>query len=163
MVRIRDLVQGAIGYDSQRGDIVTVVSSEFAKPVEDLDETPWYFEPDKLDGYIRLLAVFAALFFIYFTMGRPFLRELRSRDELELPLEQLEDDGLTDEERELVSSGDLETIQDVTARLKPKAVGIPAEYLDTSQPYDQKVALMRFLVKDDVGRVSNLLKRWIQE
>jgi len=47
--------------------------------------------------------------------------------------------------------------------LKPKAVGIPAEYLDTSQPYDQKVALMRFLVKDDVGRVSNLLKRWIIE
>jgi flagellar M-ring protein FliF len=142
---------------------VTVVSSEFAKPVEDLDTTPWYFEPDKLDGYIRLLAVFAALLFIYFTMGRPFLKELKGRDELELPLEQLEDDGLTDEERELVSSGDLETIQDVTARLKPKAVGIPAEYLDTSQPYDQKVALMRFLVKDDVGRVSNLLKRWIQE
>ena len=32
-------------------------------------------------------------------------------------------DGLTDEERELVNAGD-ETIQDVTARLKPKAVGI---------------------------------------
>lgn len=163
LVRIRDLVQGAIGYDSQRGDIVTVVSSKFAKPVEEIDETPWYFEPDKLDGYIRLLAVFAALIFIYFTMGRPFLKELKPKDELELPLEQMEDDGLTDEERELVSSGDLETIQDVTARLKPKAVGIPAEYLDTSQPYDQKVALMRFLVKDDVGRVSNLLKRWIEE
>ena len=163
LVRIRDLVQGAIGYDSQRGDIVTVVSSKFAKPVEEIDETPWYFEPDKLDGYIRLLAVFAALMFIYFTMGRPFLKELKPKDELELPLEQMEDDGLTDEERELVSSGDLETIQEVTARLKPKAVGIPAEYLDTSQPYDQKVALMRFLVKDDVGRVSNLLKRWIEE
>ena len=163
LVRIRDLVQGAIGYDSQRGDIVTVVSSKFAKPVEEIDETPWYFESDKLDGYIRLLAVFAALMFIYFTMGRPFLKELKPKDELELPLEQMEDDGLTDEERELVSSGDLETIQEVTARLKPKAVGIPAEYLDTSQPYDQKVALMRFLVKDDVGRVSNLLKRWIEE
>jgi len=163
LVRIRDLVQGAIGYDSQRGDIVTVVSSKFAKPVEEIDETPWYFEPDKLDGYIRLLAVFAALMFIYFTMGRPFLKELKPKHELELPLEQMEDGGLTDEERELVSSGDLETIQDVTARLKPKAVGIPAEYLDTSQPYDQKVALMRFLVKDDVGRVSNLLKRWIDE
>lgn len=161
--RIRDLVEGAIGYDSQRGDVVTVVSSEFAKPVEDLEDTPWYLEPDKLDGYIRLLGVFGALFFVYFTMGRPFLKELRGKEELDLPLEQETDDGLTDEERELVNSGDLETIQDVTARLKPKAVGIPAEYLDTSQPYDQKVALMRFLVKDDVGRVSNLLKRWIIE
>jgi len=163
LVRIRDLVQGAIGYDSQRGDIVTVVSSRFAKPVEEIEETPWYLEPDKLDGYIRLLAVFVALIFIYFTMGRPFLKEMKPKDELEIPLEQLEDDPLTDEERELVNSGDLETIKDVTARLKPKAVGIPAEYLDTSQPYDQKVALMRFLVKDDVGRVSNLLKRWIEE
>ena len=142
---------------------MTVVSSAFARPVEELDATPWYLQPDKLDGYIRLLAVFAALLFIYFTMGRPFLKELKAKSEMELPLEQIEDDGLTDEERELVNMGDVETIQDVTARLKPKAVGIPAEYLDTSQPYDQKVALMRFLVKDDVGRVSNLLKRWIAE
>ncbi len=163
IIRIRDLVQGAIGYNTDRGDIVTVVSSAFARPVEELDALPWYLEPDKLDGYIRLLAVFAALFFIYFTMGRPFLKEMRAKTELEMPMEQLDDDGLTDEERELVSAGDAETIQDVTARLKPKAVGIPAEYLDTSQPYDQKVALMRFLVKDDVGRVSNLLKRWIDE
>ena len=163
ILRIRELVQGAIGYNTERGDVVTVVSSAFAKPVEEIESTPWYLEPDKLDGYIRLLAVFAALFFIYFTMGRPFLRELRAKAELELPTEIMDDDGLTDEERQLVSAGDVETIQDVTARLKPKAVGIPAEYLDTSQPYDQKVALMRFLVKDDVGRVSNLLKRWINE
>ena len=163
ILRIRDLVQGAIGYNTERGDIVTVVSSAFAKPVEEIVSLPWYLEPDKLDGYIRLLAVFGALFFIYFTMGRPFLRELRAKTELEVPTEMMDDDGLTDEERQLVSAGDVETIQDVTARLKPKAVGIPAEYLDTSQPYDQKVALMRFLVKDDVGRVSNLLKRWINE
>ncbi len=163
VLRIRDLVQGAIGYNSERGDIVTVVSSVFAKPVEEIRSTPWYLEPDKLDGYVRLLAVFGALFFIYFTMGRPFIKELRAKSEMELPTEQIDDDGLTDEERELMSAGDAETIQDVTARLKPKAVGIPAEYLDTSQPYDQKVALMRFLVKDDVGRVSNLLKRWIIE
>ena len=162
-MRIRDLVQGAIGYNVERGDVVTVVSSAFARPVEEIESLPWYLEPDKLDGYIRLLAVFAALFFIYFTMGRPFLKELRAKAELELPTEQMDDDGLTDEERQLVSAGDVETIQDVTARLKPKAVGIPAEYLDTSQPYDQKVALMRFLVKDDVGRVSNLLKRWLDE
>ena len=88
---------------------------------------------------------------------------MQARDALEVPMEIGDPDGISDEERQLVEMGDVETIQDVTARLKPKAVGIPAEYLDTSQPYDQKVALMRFLVKDDVGRVSNLLKRWITE
>ena len=163
IARMREVVQGAIGYNEERGDVVTVVSSPFAKTVEEFEVPAWYLEPDKLDGYIRLLSVFGALFFIYFTMGRPFLRELKAKAESELPGELVDDDGLTDEERELVNMGDLETIQDVTARLKPKPVGIPAEYLDTSQPYDQKVALMRFLVKDDVGRVSNLLKRWVSE
>jgi flagellar M-ring protein FliF len=163
IARMREVVQGAIGYNQERGDVVTVVSSAFAKPVEEFEPLAWYLQPDKLDGYIRLLAVFGALFFIYFTMVRPFLREMKAKSEVALPSEQVDDDGLTDEERELVNMGDLETIQDVTARLKPKPVGIPAEYLDTSQPYDQKVALMRFLVKDDVGRVSNLLKRWVEE
>ena len=161
--RMREVVQGAIGYNQERGDVVTVVSSAFAKPVEEFEDPAWYLQPDKLDGYIRLLSVFGALFFIYFTMLRPFLRTLKAKDEMDVPLEEIDDDGLTNEERELVNMGDLETIQDVTARLKPKPVGIPAEYLDTSQPYDQKVALMRFLVKDDVGRVSNLLKRWVEE
>ena len=163
VARMGEVVRGAIGYNEERGDVVTVVSSAFAKPVEELEALAWYLQPDKLDGYIRLLAVFVALLFIYFTMVRPFLRELKTKAEMDMPLEDIDDDGLTDEERELVNMGDLETIQDVTARLKPKPVGIPAEYLDTSQPYDQKVALMRFLVKDDVGRVSNLLKRWVEE
>ena len=83
------------------------------------------------------------------------------KDEFEIPTELADPDGISDEERQLVELGDVETIKEVTARLKPKQMGIPAEYLDTSQPYDQKVALMRFLVKDDIGRVSNMLKRWI--
>jgi flagellar M-ring protein FliF len=96
-------------------------------------------------------------------MARPFLKSMKESKEFEIPMELEDPDNITDEERQLVEMGDMETIKDVTARLKPKAVDIPAEYLDTSQPYDQKVALMRFLVKDDVGRVSNLLKRWIEE
>ncbi len=161
--KIEKVVQGAIGFVESRGDLVTVVAAEFAKPVEELDEMPWYLEADKLNGFVRMGAVFLLLFFVYFTMARPFLKSLKDANELEIPMELEDPDNITDEERQLVEMGDMETIKDVTARLKPKAVGIPAEYLDTSQPYDQKVALMRFLVKDDVGRVSNLLKRWIEE
>ena len=162
LTRIQDIVRGAVGYNAVRGDVVTVVSSKFARPVEELDD-PWYLEPDKLDGFVRILAVFGILLFIYVLIARPFIKSMQARDALEVPMEIGDPDGISDEERQLVEMGDVETIQDVTARLKPKAVGIPAEYLDTSQPYDQKVALMRFLVKDDVGRVSNLLKRWIAE
>ena len=162
LTRIEDIVRGAVGYDELRGDVVTVVASKFARPVEELDD-PWYLEPDKLDGFVRIAAVFGILLFIYLLIARPFIKSMQARDALEVPMEIGDPDGISDEERQLVEMGDVETIQDVTARLKPKAVGIPAEYLDTSQPYDQKVALMRFLVKDDVGRVSNLLKRWITE
>ena len=161
--QIEKVVRGAIGFVESRGDLVTVVAAEFAKPVEELQKIPWYLEADKLNGFVRMGAVFLLLFFVYFTMARPFLKSLKEKKEFEIPMELEDPDNITDEERQLVEMGDMETIKDVTARLKPKAVGIPAEYLDTSQPYDQKVALMRFLVKDDVGRVSNLLKRWIEE
>jgi len=161
--KIEKVVRGAIGFVESRGDLVTVVAAEFAKPVEDLEKLPWYLEADKLNGFVRMGAVFLLLFFVYFTMARPFLKSMKESKEFEIPMELEDPDNITDEERQLVEMGDMETIKDVTARLKPKAVGIPAEYLDTSQPYDQKVALMRFLVKDDVGRVSNLLKRWIEE
>lgn len=161
--QIEKVVRGAIGFVESRGDLVTVVAAEFAKPVEELQKIPWYLEADKLNGFVRMGAVFLLLFFVYFTMARPFLKSLKEKKEFEIPMELEDPDNISDEERQLVEMGDMETIKDVTARLKPKAVGIPAEYLDTSQPYDQKVALMRFLVKDDVGRVSNLLKRWIEE
>jgi len=161
--KIEKVVRGAIGFVESRGDLVTVVATDFAKPVEELQKTPWYLEADNLNGFVRMGAVFLLLFFVYFTMARPFLKSLKEKKEFEIPMELEDPDDITDEERQLVEMGDMETIKDVTARLKPKAVGIPAEYLDTSQPYDQKVALMRFLVKDDVGRVSNLLKRWIEE
>ena len=161
--QIEKVVRGAIGFVESRGDLVTVVAAEFAKPVEELQKIPWYLEADKLNGFVRMGAVFLLLFFVYFTMARPFLKSLKEKKEFEIPMELEDPDNISDEERQLVEMGDVETIKDVTARLKPKAVGIPAEYLDTSQPYDQKVALMRFLVKDDVGRVSNLLKRWIEE
>jgi flagellar M-ring protein FliF len=159
--RIREIVRGAIGFDEVRGDVVTVVSTAFARPVEELPEGPWYLEPDKLDSYIKIASVIVILFLIYFLLARPFLKAQQMKEEFEIPTELADPDGISDEERQLVELGDVETIKEVTARLKPKQMGIPAEYLDTSQPYDQKVALMRFLVKDDIGRVSNMLKRWI--
>ena len=159
--RIREIVRGAIGFDEVRGDVVTVVSTAFARPVEELPEGPWYLEPENLDSYIKIASVIVILFLIYFLLARPFLKAQQIKDEFEIPTELADPDGISDEERQLVELGDVETIKEVTARLKPKQMGIPAEYLDTSQPYDQKVALMRFLVKDDIGRVSNMLKRWI--
>ena len=157
---IEEMVKGAVGYSESRGDQINVVATKFAQSVE-YARSPWYLEPEIMDDLIRIGAIIFVLSFVYLLIARPLIKSSQ-QSKFEVPDEDLGADEITDEERQLVEMGDVETIQDVTARLKPKAVGIPAEYLDTSQPYDQKVALMRFLVKDDVGRVSNLLKRWIE-
>ena len=34
LTRIQDIVRGAVGYNAVRGDVVTVVSSKFARPVQ---------------------------------------------------------------------------------------------------------------------------------
>ena len=106
-------------------------------------------EPDKLDGFVRISGLWNPIVYLRSDCAT-LIKSMQARDALEVPMEIGDPDGISDEERQLVEMGDVETIQDVTARLKPKAVGILQNTL-TSQPYDQKVALMRFLVKDDSG------------
>ena len=44
------------------------------------------------------------------------------------------------------------------AKLKPKKAAISAEMLDTANTYDDKVAVIRMIVSDEAGRVSNVFK-----
>jgi flagellar M-ring protein FliF len=51
-----------------------------------------------------------------------------------------------------------ETLEDIKAKLKPKKQTISAEMLDTANTYDDKVAIIRMIVADEAGRVSNVFK-----
>ena len=51
-----------------------------------------------------------------------------------------------------------ESIEDIKAKLKPKKTAISAEMLDTANTYDDKVAVIRMIVSDEAGRVSNVFK-----
>ena len=55
-----------------------------------------------------------------------------------------------------VSEG--ESLEDIKAKLKPKKASISAEMLDTANTYDDKVAVIRMIVSDESGRVSNVFK-----
>jgi flagellar M-ring protein FliF len=55
-----------------------------------------------------------------------------------------------------VSEG--ESLEDIKAKLKPKKAAISAEMLDTANTYDDKVAVIRMIVSDEAGRVSNVFK-----
>ena len=55
-----------------------------------------------------------------------------------------------------------ESLEDIKAKLKPKKQAISAEMLDTANTYDDKVAVIRMIVQDESGRVSNVFKNMIQ-
>ena len=56
-----------------------------------------------------------------------------------------------------------QSLEDLKAKLKPKKATISAEMLDTANSYDDKVALIRMMVTDEAGRVSNVFKAMMQD
>jgi flagellar M-ring protein FliF len=56
-----------------------------------------------------------------------------------------------------------ESLEDIKAKLKPKKSAISPEMLDTANTYDDKVAVIRMIVSDEAGRVSNVFKSMIQQ
>ena len=55
-----------------------------------------------------------------------------------------------------------ESLDEIKAKLKPKKQAISAEMLDTANTYDDKVAVIRMIVQDEAGRVSNVFKNMMQ-
>ena len=60
-----------------------------------------------------------------------------------------------------VQEGD--TLEDIKAKLKPKKQTISAEMLDTANTYDDKVAVIRMIVGDEAGKVSNVFSQLMKK
>ena len=56
-----------------------------------------------------------------------------------------------------------ESLEDIKAKLKPKKAAISAEMLDTANTYDDKVAVIRMIVSEEAGKVSNVFKEMISK
>ena len=153
--RLTQLLQQAVGFDGERGDRVSLVSTNFA------DEQPmasrsWYDAP-WLEDAIRQGGILLVLIVVVLGALRPLLTRLMSAaDYAALQSESVMGDGETIE----VQEG--ESLEDIKARLKPKKTAITAEMLDTANSYDDKVAVIRILVGDDSSRVTAVLKQMIQ-
>jgi flagellar M-ring protein FliF len=66
-------------------------------------------------------------------------------------------------ELEAMDLQDGQSLEDLKAKLKPKKTAISAEMLDTANSYDDKVALIRMMVGDEAGRVSNVFKAMMEK
>ncbi len=155
LARIEKLAADAIGLDRDRGDRLTVSSAPFIQELSEGVETKWFEKPFmraaiNQAGFVLILGI------VILGIVRPLISRILvpvsmpgiagapgSEDDIEL--DQIE-----------VSEG--ESLEDIKAKLKPKKASISAEMLDTANTYDDKVAVIRMIVSDESGRVSNVFK-----
>ena len=160
MADIERLVSSAIGLNPARGDTLTVTAKPFVSTLEGVSvswfQTDWIQQLAKQFVTVLLLAVI--------TLG--VIRPLLNRVLVPSGGGAMGHGGLTEEEAEALDSvevGDGETLEDIKAKLKPKKSNISLEMLDTANTYDDKVAIIRMIVGDEAGRVSNVFKQMMKK
>ena len=162
--RMQDLVRGVVGFDAQRGDLVTVVPARF-EPPDAMIEVPWYLQNEVHQaGRFALIGLMFMVFLLI--VIRPIMRAMydtrKAADAAEEAKKALADGELSEEDMRMIQIGEGETLEEIKAKLKPKKSAISMDMLDTANTYDDKVALIRMLVAEDSGRVANVLKGMIR-
>ena len=160
--RMLQLVQGVVGYDQQRGDLVSVVPAKFEPPAA-LETMPWYMEDAIQTGFKSALLAISFILFMLIVV-KPVMRHLMPEQAAEAAEEQkvLGDGELTDADMKMIQIGEGESLEEIKAKLKPKKSSISIDMLDTANTYDDKVALIRMLVAEDSARVANVLKNMMK-
>lgn len=156
---IQDLVSSALGLTPERGDKVIITTRPFVTKIIDGIETKWYEEvwlKDLANKSLMLLIITV----VSLAVIRPLLSRLLtpSQDSLKASFAEA---SLEDLENMELEEG--QSLEDLKAKLKPKKATISAEMLDTANSYDDKVALIRMMVSDEAGRVSNVFKAMMQD
>ena len=156
---IQALVTNALGLTPERGDMVIISSRPFMTKIVDGVVIEWYQEPwvrDLMNKSLMLLIIAVVSLGIL----RPLMTRLLtpSQDALKATFA---DNNLA--ELEAMDMQDGQSLEDLKAKLKPKKTAISAEMLDTANSYDDKVALIRMMVGDEAGRVSNVFKAMMEK
>ena len=159
--RITSLVKDVIGYNEDRGDSLTVSSSPFVSELEGV-AVPWY-ELDWIQKAMSQGIMVILLGIVTFGVLRPLVNRIIVPIDAGRPGEPISgtDDDEVDLDKVTVQEG--ETLEDIKAKLKPKKQTISAEMLDTANTYDDKVAVIRMIVSDEAGRVSNVFKTMMKK
>ena len=178
--RLESLIQGAVGYSVNRGDSVAVSISPFL--TEEIIEIfiPWY-ENEAIRYWARIVLIFATLVLFLMIAVRPLVgrlvggqvmgvtfgvKQTEAKGSKTTVVESLDEltDELSEEEaaeaEEMMDAG--ESLEEIKKKIQTKKSRISADMLDTANSYDDKVAVVRLLVGEDVGRVANVFKKMIK-
>ena len=157
---IASLVRQTIGFNEDRGDSITVTSSPFVDTMEPVS-IPWY-ESGTVKELAKQFGVILIFAIVTFGALLPLLRRIIVPASMSHGAGPMIADA-DDEDLEKVEVQEGDTLEDIKAKLKPKKAAISAEMLDTANTYDDKVAVIRMIVGDQAGRVSNVFKNMMQE
>ena len=161
--KISSLVKEAVGFNVDRGDSIVVTSGDFIEEIQVLT-TKWYKE-QWFQNLVGQLSTVLILAIITFGALKPLLNRIlvpsagvgagagapTSEDDLEA------------QESDEVQVEEGESLEDIKAKLKPKKASISAEMLDTANTYDDKVAVIRMIVGDEAGKVSNVFRQLMKK
>jgi len=160
LAEIERLVINAIGIDEDRGDSLTVSSSAFVSTLKGVTK-PWY----DMEWAVTLMKQgMTILIMAVVVLGviRPLISRIMVPAAAGAPGEAMVSlDDEVDIDQVEIQEG--ESLEDIKAKLKPKKAAISPEMLDTANTYDDKVAVIRMIVSDEAGRVSNVFKSMIQK
>ncbi len=157
---IKSLVSEALGFDENRGDSITVTSSPFVDTLEPVS-IPWY-ESSTMKELSKQLGMILIFAIVTFGALLPLLRRVIVPASFS-SASPIGGDADFDEDLDKVEVQEGDTLEDIKAKLKPKKQAISAEMLDTANTYDDKVAVIRMIVGDQAGRVSNVFKNMMKD
>ncbi len=170
--RFSDLVKQAVGFDSSRGDQVTVTNATFkaeelmeALPTIPVWEQPWFID------LMKQAAAVLAVLFLLFGVLRPTMRSLVARD--------------LEEKKALALVAAQEKAHAIGGTVSFNEEGIPFAVpsgqqhvsfetpspqeiqdlllLDTPQSYEHRLEYVKRLVDDDSKVVAQVIKSWIKK
>jgi len=171
--RFSDLVKQAVGFDSSRGDQVTVTNVAFkiGDAVEALPPIPVWEQGWFLDLMKQVAAVLAVLFLLFGVL-RPTMRSLVSRD-----LEEKKAIALAEAQEQAAAMGGTVRFNEqgtpvaVPAGQEQNATfpaATPSEIqdlllLDVPQSYEHRLEYVKRLVDDDSKVVAQVIKSWVKK
>tara|TARA_X000000950_G_C13876582_1_gene645060 strand:+ start:471 stop:2189 length:1719 start_codon:yes stop_codon:yes gene_type:complete len=159
--KISSLVKEAVGFEDERGDSIVVTSGDFIEEM-DVITSKWY-EESWFQNMIGQLSTVLILAIITFGALKPLLNRILVPSVADGGSGMLTDTELEDEAESEVEVQEGESLEDIKAKLKPKKSAISPEMLDTANTYDDKVAVVRMIVGDEAGKISNVFRQLLSK
>ncbi|MGB1239236.1 MAG: flagellar M-ring protein FliF C-terminal domain-containing protein, partial [Pseudomonadales bacterium] len=154
--RLRVLVQSAVGYSAQRGDVVSVINTAFVPEVPLIDEEIPIWKQQWVWDIVKQVGTALFLLLMVFGILRPILKNLAASGTANDPMS-LGAAGDVAAELEGLNSED---ISDDSVTFGGRSDGL----LPTpNESFDYQVNAVRSMIAEDPARVAQAVKQWVKD